>query len=47
MMTSEDFFYVSSQLVREIASFHGDVTGLVPRTSACAWSSTSRRSDVK
>jgi pantetheine-phosphate adenylyltransferase len=30
MMTSEKFFYISSQLVREVASFHGDVSGLVP-----------------
>ncbi len=30
MMTGEDYFYVSSQLVREIASLGGDVSGLVP-----------------
>ncbi|MEE8409977.1 MAG: pantetheine-phosphate adenylyltransferase [Myxococcota bacterium] len=30
MMTGEDHFYVSSQLVREVASFGGSVTGLVP-----------------
>lgn len=30
MMTGEDHFYVSSQLVREVASFGGAVTGLVP-----------------
>lgn len=30
MMTGEEHFYVSSQLVREIASFGGDVSGLVP-----------------
>ncbi len=30
MMTGEDYFYVSSQLVREVASFGGDVQGLVP-----------------
>jgi pantetheine-phosphate adenylyltransferase len=30
MMTGEEHFYVSSQLVREIASFGGSVTGLVP-----------------
>ena len=30
MMTGEDYFYVSSQLVREIASLSGDVSGLVP-----------------
>ncbi len=30
MMTSENYFYISSQLVREVASFHGDVSGLVP-----------------
>ena len=27
MMTGEDYFYISSQLVREVASFGGDVTG--------------------
>jgi pantetheine-phosphate adenylyltransferase len=30
MMTGEDYFYISSQLVREVASLGGDVTGLVP-----------------
>ena len=30
MMTGEDYFYTSSGLVREIASFGGKVTGLVP-----------------
>lgn len=30
MMTGEEHFYVSSQLVREIAAFGGQVTGLVP-----------------
>lgn len=30
MMTGEDHFYVSSNMVREIASFGGNVTGLVP-----------------
>jgi pantetheine-phosphate adenylyltransferase len=30
MMTGEDYFYISSQLVREVASFGGDVSGMVP-----------------
>jgi len=30
MMTGEDYFYISSQLVREVAQFGGDVGGLVP-----------------
>ena len=30
MMTGEDYFYISSQLVREVASLGGDVKGLVP-----------------
>jgi pantetheine-phosphate adenylyltransferase len=30
MMTGEDYFYVSSHLVREVASFGGDVQALVP-----------------
>ncbi len=30
MMTGEDHFYVSSQLVREVAGFGGSVEGLVP-----------------
>jgi pantetheine-phosphate adenylyltransferase len=30
MMTGEDYFYVSSNLVREVASLGGDVQGLVP-----------------
>jgi pantetheine-phosphate adenylyltransferase len=32
MMTGEDHFYVSSAMVREIASFGGNVTGLVPES---------------
>lgn len=31
MMTGEDYFYISSQLVREAASMGGDVEGLVPK----------------
>jgi len=30
MMTGEDYFYISSRLVREVAQFGGDVAGLVP-----------------
>jgi len=30
MMTGEDYFYVASSLVREVASFGGDVSGVVP-----------------
>ncbi len=30
MMTGEDYFYISSNLVREVASFGGNVKGLVP-----------------
>lgn len=30
VMTGQDYFYVSSQLVREVAAFGGDVSGLVP-----------------
>jgi len=30
IMTGEDYFYVASSLVREVASFGGDVSGLVP-----------------
>jgi pantetheine-phosphate adenylyltransferase len=30
MMTGEDYFYISSQLVREVAALGGDVTDLVP-----------------
>lgn len=30
VMTGEDYFYISSQLVREVAQFGGDVQGLVP-----------------
>ncbi len=29
-MTGEDYFYISSRLVREVARFGGDVAGLVP-----------------
>jgi len=34
VMTGEDYFYVSARLVREIAKFNGDVTGLVPANVA-------------
>lgn len=30
MMTGEDYFYISSNLVREVASFGGNVEGMVP-----------------
>lgn len=30
MMTGEDYFYISSNMVREVASLGGDVKGLVP-----------------
>ena len=30
MMTGEDYFYISSQMVREVASLGGNVAGLVP-----------------
>jgi len=30
VMTGEDYFYVSSRLVREVAMYGGDVRGLVP-----------------
>ena len=30
MMTGEDYFYISSQLVREVASLGGSLKGLVP-----------------
>jgi len=30
VMTGEDYFFVTAQLVREVATFGGDVTGLVP-----------------
>jgi pantetheine-phosphate adenylyltransferase len=30
MMTGEDYFYIASSLVREVASFGGDVSRLVP-----------------
>ena len=36
MMTGEDYFYISSRLVREVASLGGDVDGLVPPAAAGA-----------
>ena len=30
VMTGEDYFFISSQLIREAASLGGDVTGMVP-----------------
>jgi pantetheine-phosphate adenylyltransferase len=34
MMTGEGHFFVSSQLVREIAAFHGNISELVPERVA-------------
>jgi len=31
MMTGEDYFYISSRFVRDVARLGGDVTGLVPQ----------------
>ena len=48
MMTGEDYFYISSQLVREVASLGGDVEGLVPAeraTRSCRRSSRRRSPD--
>jgi pantetheine-phosphate adenylyltransferase len=39
VMTGEDYFYVSSRLVREVATFGGDVTGMVPPNVAAAMKS--------
>jgi pantetheine-phosphate adenylyltransferase len=36
VMTGEDYFYVSSRLVREVATFGGDVRGMVPANVAAA-----------
>jgi pantetheine-phosphate adenylyltransferase len=36
MMTGEDYFYISSQLVREVATFGGNLDGLVPHSVAGA-----------
>jgi pantetheine-phosphate adenylyltransferase len=30
MMTGEDYFYISSRFVRDVARLGGDITGLVP-----------------
>jgi pantetheine-phosphate adenylyltransferase len=30
MMTGEDYFYISSRFVRDVAQMGGDVSGLVP-----------------
>jgi pantetheine-phosphate adenylyltransferase len=34
VMTGEDYFYVSSRLVREVATFGGNVRGMVPANVA-------------
>jgi pantetheine-phosphate adenylyltransferase len=36
VMTGEDYFFVSSKFVREVAMFGGDVSGLVPANVAAA-----------
>jgi pantetheine-phosphate adenylyltransferase len=30
MMTSKDYFFISSRTIKEVASFGGCITGLVP-----------------
>jgi pantetheine-phosphate adenylyltransferase len=32
LMTAQEYFYVSSSLVKEVASFGGDITRFVPAT---------------
>ena len=36
MMTGEDYFYISSRFVRDVARLGGDVTGLVPQNVLAA-----------
>jgi pantetheine-phosphate adenylyltransferase len=43
MMTGEDYFYVSSNLVREVASFGGNVEGMVPDNVLAALKKKVRR----
>ena len=43
VMTGEDYFYVSSRLVREVATFGGDVSGLVPPHVAAELRKKARR----
>jgi len=43
MMTGEDYFYVASSLVREVASFGGDVSRLVPLNVFAALQARFRR----
>ena len=43
VMTGEDYFYVTARLVREVATFGGDVTGLVPANVAAGLDRKFRR----
>ncbi|MEW5852374.1 MAG: pantetheine-phosphate adenylyltransferase [Myxococcota bacterium] len=43
MMTNEENFYISSRLVREVASYGGDVSGLVPAPVASALAAKFKR----
>jgi len=43
VMTGEDYFFVSARLVREVATFGGDVSGLVPKNVAEALRKKLRR----
>jgi pantetheine-phosphate adenylyltransferase len=36
VMTGEDYYFISARLVREVARFGGDVSGLVPANVAAA-----------
>ena len=44
-MTAVEFGYVSSSLVKEIASFGGDVSSMVPRPALSALGAVARRRD--
>ncbi len=43
LMTDQEYFFVSSQLVREVAAFGGSVEGLVPTAVAAALAGRLRR----
>jgi len=44
VMTGEDYFYISSQIVREVAALGGDVSGLVPPNVLAKLQQTFKRS---
>ncbi len=43
MMTSKDYFFISSRTIEEVAAFHGSVSSFVPLPSKASSRRSSKR----